>query len=90
MAGHQRYLEEQKLDDVQFTVPHPSDPRVIEDAERGLGLDQTNSIEDSAKTTRHTWTTLREEGNLGGVGVLVGLARTHDGPPEAAISRQAA
>ncbi|WP_406834921.1 PhlD [Streptomyces sp. AHU1] len=75
------YLKEQEIDDIQFTVLHPGGPRIIEDAERGLGLDQRNGLEDSAKVTRHTWATLREEGNLGGVGVLAVLARTHDDPP---------
>ncbi|GHG13714.1 hypothetical protein ACFFSH_30995 [Streptomyces filamentosus] len=31
--------------------------------------------------TRHTWSTMREDGNLGGVGVLSVLSRTHDAPP---------
>ncbi|MFJ6836849.1 hypothetical protein [Streptomyces sp. NPDC091209] len=75
------YLKRQELDEVRFTVLHPGGPRIIEDAERGLGVDQAPGIEDRAKVNRHTWATLREKGNLGGVGVLAVLARTHDDPP---------
>ncbi|MET9393726.1 PhlD [Streptomyces sp. NPDC006624] len=78
LHGH---LSEQRLEQVEFTVLHPGGPRIIEDAERGLGIDQEPGLEDKAKVTRHTWSTMREDGNLGGVGVLSVLCRTHDDPP---------
>ncbi|WP_406367494.1 hypothetical protein [Streptomyces sp. NBC_00645] len=44
------YLKQQELelDALQSTVLHPGGPRIIEDVEWGLGLDQTEGIEDSA------------------------------------------
>ncbi|MER7688258.1 PhlD [Streptomyces sp. NPDC097610] len=81
MPALRRHLEQQALDEIGFTVLHPGGPRIIEDAERGLGLDQTPGLEDKAKVTRHTWAAMREDGNLGGVGVLTVLARTHEDPP---------
>ncbi|MER5615452.1 PhlD [Streptomyces sp. NPDC002215] len=78
LLGH---LNQQRLDAIEFTVLHPGGPRIIEDAEHGLGLEHDSGQGDAARTTRHTWATLREDGNLGGVGVLAVLDRTHDDPP---------
>ncbi|MFE9768191.1 hypothetical protein ACFYPC_27355 [Streptomyces sp. NPDC005808] len=79
MPALHKYLSEQGLHRVEFTVLHPGGPRIIEDAERGLGL--YPAAEGQAKPTRHSWATLHEHANLGGVGVLAVLARTHDDPP---------
>ncbi|MFD9223540.1 PhlD [Streptomyces sp. NPDC060064] len=81
MPALQTHLGEQRLREVEFAVIHPGGPRVLEDAERGLGIDQEPKLEDKAKLTRHSWSTLREDGNLGGVAVLSVLSRTHDDPP---------
>ncbi|MEU5476806.1 type III polyketide synthase [Streptomyces mirabilis] len=81
MPALHRYLAEQDLRGVEFTVLHPGGPRIILDAERGLNVDQDPDLDDKAKVTRHSWASLREEGNLGGVSVLAVLARTHDDPP---------
>ncbi|GGS25932.1 polyketide synthase [Streptomyces aureoverticillatus] len=75
------YLDEQDLTGLEFTVLHPGGPRIIEDAARGLAIDQAPQLEDQDRMTRHSWTTLREDGNLGGVGVLAVLSRTHADPP---------
>lgn len=78
------HLEEQHLhlDQLQFVALHPGGPRILVDAERGLGIDQEPGLDDKAKMTRHSWSTLREDGNLGGVGVLSVLSRTHDDAPD--------
>ncbi|TQE33033.1 PhlD [Streptomyces ipomoeae] len=81
MPALHRFLAQQDLDEVEFTVLHPGGPRIILDAERGLGLDQDPDLDDKDKVTRHSWASMREEGNLGGVAVLAVLARTHDDPP---------
>ncbi|MGW0335535.1 PhlD [Streptomyces sp. NPDC003011] len=81
MPELRRYLTRQNFGEVEFTVLHPGGPRIINDAERGLGVDQDPELDDKAKVTRHSWASLREEGNLGGVAVLAVLARTHDDPP---------
>jgi predicted naringenin-chalcone synthase len=75
------FLSQQDLEEVEFTVLHPGGPRIILDAERGLGVDQLPDLDDKEKVTRHSWASLREDGNLGGVAVLAVLARTHDDPP---------
>ncbi|MFE6946550.1 PhlD [Streptomyces chartreusis] len=81
MPALRRFLEQQDLETVEFTVLHPGGPRIIQDAEQELGVDQEPGLDDKAKMTRHSWASLREEGNLGGVAVLAVLARTHDDPP---------
>ncbi|MCG7202311.1 type III polyketide synthase [Streptomyces arenae] len=81
MPALHRFLAQQELRDVEFTVLHPGGPRIILDAEAGLGIDQEPGLDGKAKKTRHSWASLREEGNLGGVAVLSVLARTHDDPP---------
>ncbi|MET9083202.1 PhlD [Streptomyces sp. NPDC004237] len=81
MPDLRRFLAQQDLKDVEFTVLHPGGPRIIVDAETGLNIDQEPGLDDKAKATRHSWASLREEGNLGGVAVLSVLARTHDDPP---------
>ncbi|MFD4605966.1 PhlD [Streptomyces sp. NPDC058464] len=81
MPELRRFLAQQDLRDIEFTVLHPGGPRIILDAEAGLGIDQEPGLDDQAKKTRHAWASLREEGNLGGVAVLSVLARTHDDPP---------
>ncbi len=81
MPALRRYLAQQAMSDVEFTVLHPGGPRIILDAEQGLGIDQEPGLADKAKVTRHSWASLREEGNLGGVAVLAVLSRTHDDPP---------
>ncbi|WKK23394.1 PhlD [Streptomyces olivoreticuli] len=57
----------------QWAVVHPGGPRVLDDTARGLGVD--------AKMLRHSWDSLAENGNLGGVAVLDVLARTYEDPP---------
>ncbi|MEU5425199.1 PhlD [Streptomyces olivoreticuli] len=54
-------------------VIHPGGPRIIEDVARGLDLPDT--------AARHSWNSLAENGNLGGVAVLDVLRRTHEDPP---------
>ncbi|MBT2386057.1 type III polyketide synthase [Streptomyces sp. ISL-11] len=56
-----------------WAIVHPGGPRVLDDCARGLGLGK--------EVLRHSWNSLRENGNLGGVAVLDVLARTHDDPP---------
>ncbi|MEV0579467.1 PhlD [Streptomyces sp. NPDC050392] len=60
---------------VDFGVIHPGSARIITDTATALGLD--------AHDTRHSTSTLAEEGNLGGVSVLRILERTHTAPPPA-------
>ncbi|MEU6355967.1 PhlD [Streptomyces sp. NPDC047072] len=81
MPELRRFLAQQDLHDVEFAVLHPGGPRIILDVEAGLNIDQEPGVDDKAKVTRHSWASLREEGNLGGVAVLSVLARTHDDPP---------
>lgn len=81
MPELRRFLAQQELRDVEFTVLHPGGPRIIRDAAAGLNIDQGPDLDDKTKVTRHSWASLREEGNLGGVAVLSVLARTHDDPP---------
>ncbi|GAA0387756.1 type III polyketide synthase [Streptomyces luteireticuli] len=57
----------------EWAVVHPGGPRILEDVTEGLGADP--------KMLRHSWDSLRDNGNLGGVAVLDVLARTHDDPP---------
>ncbi|WP_327359634.1 PhlD [Streptomyces sp. NBC_01304] len=75
------YLAQRGLHTPDFAVIHPGGPRIIDDAARGLGLDQDTGLEDKQRIARHSWASLREEGNLGGVAVLSVLSRTHDDPP---------
>ncbi|MGW1363039.1 PhlD [Streptomyces chartreusis] len=81
MPALRRFLEQQDLETVEFMILHPGGPRIIQDTEQELGIDQEPGLDEKAKTTRHSWASLREEGNLGGVAVLAVLARTHDDPP---------
>ncbi|MBT2439775.1 hypothetical protein J7E93_06490 [Streptomyces sp. ISL-36] len=60
---------------VDFAAIHPGSPRIITDTAAALGLDDT--------AARHSFDTLAEEGNLGGVSVLRVLERTHTDPPPA-------
>ncbi|MDT9687301.1 PhlD [Streptomyces sp. P9(2023)] len=59
----------------EFAAIHPGSPRIISDTAAALGLDDT--------AARHSFTTLAEEGNLGGVSILRVLERTHADPPSA-------
>ncbi|MFI0977256.1 PhlD [Streptomyces sp. NPDC021093] len=58
-----------------WAVVHPGSPRIITDVADGLGLDPQD--------TRHSHTSLAENGNLGGIAVLDVLRRTHAEPPSA-------
>ncbi|QGZ53322.1 PhlD (plasmid) [Streptomyces sp. QHH-9511] len=60
---------------VDFTAIHPGSPRIITDTATALGLDDA--------AARHSFTTLADEGNLGGVSILRVLERTHADPPPA-------
>ncbi|WP_329126135.1 PhlD [Streptomyces sp. NBC_01353] len=60
---------------VDFAAIHPGSPRIITDTATALGLDD--------RAARHSFTTLADEGNLGGVSVLRVLERTHAEPPPA-------
>ena len=61
-----------------FVAIHPGSPRIITDTAAALGLDD--------QAARHSFDTLREEGNLGGVSVLRVLERAHTHPPAAGAS----
>ncbi|MEU8893585.1 PhlD [Streptomyces sp. NPDC048442] len=56
-----------------WAVVHPGSPRIITDVTDGLGL--------GPQDTRHSHSSLAENGNLGGVAVLDVLRRTHTEPP---------
>lgn len=60
-------------DVLDFAAIHPGSPRIITDVATGLGLDYED--------TRHSHTSLAENGNLGGIAVLDVLRRTHEKPP---------
>ncbi|MEU9703040.1 PhlD [Streptomyces sp. NPDC047981] len=60
---------------VDFAAVHPGSPRIITDTATALGLDATSTV--------HSFATLSEEGNLGGVSILRVLERTHTTPPPA-------
>ncbi|MFC8076717.1 PhlD [Streptomyces sp. NPDC057307] len=81
MPALRDHLGQQGLREIEFAVVHPGGPRIIEDVALGLGIDQAPDIEDKDRLTRHSWTTLRQVGNLGGVSVLNVLSLTHTAPP---------
>ncbi|MFF8610871.1 PhlD [Streptomyces sp. NPDC015346] len=60
---------------VDFAAIHPGSPRIVTDTATALGLDDT--------AARHSFHTLADEGNLGGVSILRVLERTHTDPPPA-------
>ncbi|KNB50995.1 PhlD [Streptomyces caatingaensis] len=74
MAPLLRWLERQGGRHPEWTAVHAGGPRILEDAAREL------RVED--KVLRHSWDSLEECGNLGGVSVLDVLARTYREPPE--------
>ncbi|MCC3766460.1 3-oxoacyl-[acyl-carrier-protein] synthase III C-terminal domain-containing protein [Streptomyces sp. UNOC14_S4] len=55
------------------SVLHTGGPRIIETVSHALGLDD--------KAARHSYASLEEFGNLGGISVLDVLSRTHTEPP---------
>ncbi|WP_372409707.1 type III polyketide synthase [Streptomyces luteireticuli] len=57
----------------EWTVVHAGGPRILENAVKYLGVEE--------KVLRHSWSSLEEYGNLGGVSVLDVLARTYEEPP---------
>ncbi|MBH1933775.1 PhlD [Streptomyces sp. AV19] len=57
----------------EWAVVHAGGPRILEDAAKGLGVEE--------KVLRHSWGSLEDCGNLGGVSVLDVLARTYEEPP---------
>ncbi|MEV6776218.1 PhlD [Streptomyces syringium] len=57
----------------RWAAVHPGGPRILDDVAQGLDIEP--------KVLRHSWSSLEENGNLGGVAVLDVLARTHDDPP---------
>ncbi|WP_171166342.1 3-oxoacyl-[acyl-carrier-protein] synthase III C-terminal domain-containing protein [Streptomyces sp. I05A-00742] len=59
----------------EWAVVHAGGPRILDDMARGLGIDE--------KVLRHSWNSMENSGNLGGVSVLDVLARTYEEPPEA-------
>ncbi|WP_260868019.1 PhlD [Streptomyces sp. SAJ15] len=81
MPALHEFLDRAGIDTPEFVAVHPGGPRIIADAERGLGIDQEPGVDDEAKMTRHSWASLRQRGNLGGVAILDVLARTYDDPP---------
>ncbi|WP_042404615.1 type III polyketide synthase [Streptacidiphilus carbonis] len=60
-------------DTPDFWVAHTGGPRILNDLEEGVGCDR--------KLLQHSWDSLRERGNLGGVAVLDVLDRLHADPP---------
>ncbi|MFJ4834429.1 PhlD [Streptomyces sp. NPDC088747] len=81
MPALREHLVQQRLHEVEFAIVHPGGPRIIEDVALGLGIDRATDLDDKERLTRHSWATLRQVGNLGGVSVLNVLARTHEDPP---------
>ncbi|MFI0736746.1 type III polyketide synthase [Streptomyces sp. NPDC021100] len=57
----------------EWAVVHAGGPRILEDVAERLGIDE--------KLLRHSWSSLENCGNLGGVSVLDVLARTYEEPP---------
>ncbi|GAA0347186.1 PhlD [Streptomyces blastmyceticus] len=57
-----------------FPIIHPGGPGIIAGVTKGIGLDD--------KAAHHSWASLAENGNLGGVAVFDVLARTHTDPPK--------
>ncbi|WP_370126955.1 type III polyketide synthase [Streptacidiphilus sp. EB103A] len=60
-------------DTPDFWVAHTGGPRILSDLEDGVGCDR--------KLLQHSWESLRERGNLGGVAVLDVLDRLYATPP---------
>jgi predicted naringenin-chalcone synthase len=60
---------------LEFVIAHTGGPRILQDLEAGLGCD--------AKLLQHSWHSLRERGNLGGIAVLDSYSNHFDQPPSA-------
>ncbi|TDU02798.1 1,3,6,8-tetrahydroxynaphthalene synthase [Streptomyces sp. 846.5] len=60
-------------DTPDFWVAHTGGPRILNDLEDGVGCDR--------KLLQHSWDSLHERGNLGGVAVLDVLDRLYATPP---------
>ncbi|MFI1796590.1 PhlD [Streptomyces sp. NPDC020379] len=56
----------------QVPVVHPGSPRILTDVAQGIGIEE--------KSMRHSWESLAERGNLGGVAILDIMSRTHHDP----------
>ncbi|MFC1404750.1 PhlD [Streptacidiphilus sp. N1-10] len=61
-----------------FWVAHTGGPRILSDLEDGVGCDR--------KQLAHSWDSLHERGNLGGVAVLDVLDRLYATPPDQGAS----
>ncbi|MFI9311051.1 PhlD [Streptomyces triculaminicus] len=57
----------------EFVIAHPGGPKVLDLTAKGLGC--------PPGLLTHSWNSLRDHGNLGGVAVLHILAKTHDDKP---------
>lgn len=68
-----RWLEGLGAPRPEWAAVHAGGPRILEDTARELGVEE--------KVLRHSWSSLEECGNLGGVSVLDVLARTYEEPP---------
>ncbi|MFK8851181.1 type III polyketide synthase [Streptomyces sp. Ac-502] len=67
------WLATQPHQDFDFVLAHAGGPAILNTIAAGLGLDRED--------LRHSWDSLAETGNLGGISVLDVLRRTHENPP---------
>ena len=72
------YRRSVEQDAPDFWVAHTGGPRILSDLEDGVGCDR--------KLLRHSWESLQERGNLGGVAVLDVLDRLYSTPPDPGAS----
>lgn len=73
MPHLEEWLKEQNALPADFALIHAGSPVILNAVQQGLGL--------TAEQLAHSWASLAQVGNLGGVFVLEALRRTHDTPP---------
>ncbi|MFJ6608179.1 beta-ketoacyl-[acyl-carrier-protein] synthase family protein [Streptomyces lydicus] len=73
MPHLKEWLKGQAALPADFTLIHAGGPAIFHAVQEGLGL--------TDEQMHHTFASIRENGNLGGISVLDVLRRTHDTPP---------